>query len=65
MKSIEKYLPGKVYYTVHGEVRMTVQVKAIEQYLHVVMFIIFHRLRSKYMRKQIVGISQLVLQTTF
>ena len=27
--------------------------------------IIFHRLRSKYMRQQMVGISQLVLQTTF
>ena len=27
--------------------------------------IIFHRLRSKYMRKQMVGISLLVLQTTF
>ena len=31
----------------------------------VIMQIIFHRLRSKYMRHQMVGISRLVLQTTF
>ena len=43
MKSIEKYLPGKVYYTVHGEVRMTIQMKAIEQYFHVVLFIMLYK----------------------
>ena len=34
-------------------------------FLSMVGAIIFHRLRSKYMRQQMVGISQLVLQTTF